>query len=172
MCHHHAVIPHVGEGQGIHPEIVDGEAGHLGLGVGAPHAVTVHHREVQHGRRHEGLDGVAPADFERHHGAELPAEILLHHGDGQGHRLRVGEPLLADERGTHAGAHRHQVIVGQLGRVHELAHHALPVELAYVEEGEVRAAAPAGAEDPRADGQALDLLHRHRSHRALLIRTS
>ena len=60
-------------------QIVDGEAGHLGLGERAPHAVAVDDGQVQQGRGHEGLDGVAAADLERHHGAELPAEVLLHH---------------------------------------------------------------------------------------------
>ena len=71
--------------------------------------------------RHEGLDGVAAADLERHHRAELPAEVLLHHGDGERHRLGVGEPLLAHQRRAHVGDDRHQVVVGELGGVHELA---------------------------------------------------
>jgi len=159
------------EGQRVHLQIVDGEAGHLGFGECAPHAVAVHHGQVEHGRGHERLDGVAPADLERHHGVELPAEVLLHHGDGQRHGLGIGEPLLTDERRPHVGDDRHQVVVGQLGRVHEPAHHALPVELAHVEEGQVRAAAAARAEDPGPDGQALYLLRGHRSHRDLRIRT-
>ena len=147
-------------------QIVDGEAGHLGFGKRAPHAVGVHHRPVEHGRRHEGLDGVAAADLERHHGAERPAEVLLHHGDGEGHRLRVGEALLADEGSAHVGDDGHPVVVGQLGGIHELAHHPLPVELAHVQEREVGAAAAPGAENPGADGEALDLLDGDRSHQS------
>ncbi len=60
-------------------QIVDGEARHLRLGERAAHAVAVDHREVQHRGAHEGLDRVAAADLERHHGAELPPEVLLHH---------------------------------------------------------------------------------------------
>ncbi len=107
---------------------------------------------------HERLDRVAAADLERHHRAELSAEILLHHGHGQRHRLGVGEALLADERRAHVGDDGDQVVVGQLGRVHQPAHDALPVELAHVQERQVRAAAAAGAQDPGADGEALDLV--------------
>src|SRR6267142_1428782 len=50
---------------------------------------------------------LAAPDLERHHGPELPAEILLHHGDGERHGLGIGEALLAHQRGAHVGAHRH-----------------------------------------------------------------
>ena len=162
----HRVVADVGQGEGVHLEVVDGEAGHLGLGKRAPHAVGVHHRPVEHGRRHEGLDGVAAPDLERHHGAERSAQVLLHHGDGEGHGLRIGEAFLTDEGGAHVGDDGHQVVVGQLGGVHELAHHALPVEPAHVQEREIGAAAAPGAEDPGADGEALDLLGGDRPHQS------
>src|SRR5262249_4147391 len=76
----------------------------------------------------------------------------------------IGQPLLADQRGPHVGDHGHEVVVVELGGVHQLADDALLVELAHVEEGQVRAAAAAGAQDPGADGQALDLVHGDRSH--------
>ena len=47
----------------------------------------------------------------------------------------------------------------------------LPVELAHVEQRQVRAAAAPGAQDPGADGEALDLLRGHRSHQVSLIRS-
>ena len=45
-----------------------------------------------------------------------PAQVLLHHGDGEGHRLRIGQALLTHERRAHVGDDRHQVVVGQLAR--------------------------------------------------------
>src|SRR4030095_9589015 len=90
--------------------------------------------------------------------------MLLHHGDGQGHGLWIGEPLLADERGSHVGDHRHQVVVIQLGGVHQAARHPLLVELAHVEQREVGTAPAPGAQDPGADGEALDLVDGNGMH--------
>ena len=78
----HRVVADVGQRQRIHAEIVDGEARHLGFRKRAAHAVTVDDGQVHHRRRHERLDRVAAADLERHHRAELPVEVLLHHLDG------------------------------------------------------------------------------------------
>jgi hypothetical protein len=117
--HHHRVVADVGQGQRVHLQIVDGEARHLRLGERAPHAIGVDDRQVHQGGGHEGLDGVAAADLERHHGAELPAEVLLHHLDGERHRLGIREALLADERGAHVGDDGHEIVVRQLGGIHE-----------------------------------------------------
>jgi hypothetical protein len=80
---------------------VDGERCHLGFRERATHAVGVHHRAVEEGGGHEGLDGVAAADLQRHDRAEAAAQILLHHGDGAGDRARVGQAFLADQRCAH-----------------------------------------------------------------------
>jgi hypothetical protein len=104
-------------------------------------------------------------------GAELLAEVLLHHGDGQRHGLGIGEALLADQRRAHVGDHGDHVVVVQLGGVHQMARDTLSVELPHVEQREVRAAPAPGAQDPGADGQALDLIQGDRSHREGLIRT-
>ena len=62
---------------------------------------------------------VAAADLDRHHRAEPPAEMLLHHADGARDVLRVGEPLLADERRAHVGDHRDEVVVGERQRIEQ-----------------------------------------------------
>jgi hypothetical protein len=136
---------------------VDGERGHLRFGERAAHAIAVDHRTIQQRGGHERLDRVAPADLERHDGAERPAQVFLHHGDGAGDRVRVGEPLLADQRGAHVGDDRDIVVVGQIHRIHERDDGALAIELPHVEQGEIGTAATAGAENPGADGERFDL---------------
>src|SRR5262249_16329177 len=51
----------------------------------------------------------------------------------------------------------HQVLVGEPGGIEEGDHHAPPVELLHVEEPRVGAPPAARAEDPRAEGERLDL---------------
>ena len=152
------VVAHVDQRQGIHLQIVDGERGHLRFGERAAHAVAVDHRTVQQRGGHEGLDGVAAADLERHDGAERPAEILLHHGDGARDRVRVGEALLTDQRRAHVGDDGDVVVVGQIHRVHERDDGALAIEPPHVQERQVRAAAATGAENPGADRERFDLV--------------
>src|SRR5206468_3257824 len=89
--------------------------------------------------------------------AEATAEVVLHHPHRALDRARIGEPLLADERRAHVGDDGHAVVVGEVHRVHQPHDDAVAVEAAHVEQREVRAAAPAGAEDPGADGERLDL---------------
>src|SRR5437660_686757 len=151
------VVAHVGERERVHRQVVDREGGHLRLGEGAAHAVAVHHGQAEHGRGHERLDRVAAADLERHHGGEAPVQVLLHHPHRALDGARIGEPLLADQRRTHVGDDGHEVVVGEVHRIHQPHDHALAVEPAPVQQREVRAAAAAGAQDPGADRERLDL---------------
>ena len=61
--------------RGEHGKVADGEARHLGLGVGAAHAVGVHHREPRLAGDEKGLDGVAAPDLEGHDRPEAPAQV-------------------------------------------------------------------------------------------------
>src|SRR6266403_654334 len=151
------VVAHVGERERVHRQVVDREGGHLRLGEGAAHAVAVHHGQSEHGRGHERLDRVAAADLERHHGGEAPVQVLLHHPHRALDGARIGEPLLADQRRTHVGDDGHEVVVGEVQRIHQTHDHAVAVEPAHVQQREVGAAAAAGAQDPGADRERLDL---------------
>src|SRR6266404_1222401 len=151
------VVAHVGERERVHRQVVDREGGHLRLGEGAAHAVAVHHGQAEHGRGHERLDRVAAADLERHHGGEAPVQVLLHHPHRALDGARIGEPLLADQRRTHVGDDGHEVVVGEVHRIHQPHDHAVAVEPAHVQQREVGAAAAAGAQDPGADRERLDL---------------
>src|SRR6266480_3577676 len=155
--HDHGVVANVGEREGVHAQVVDGEARHLRFGERAAHAVGVHDGQVEERRGHEGLDRVPAADLERHDGVETAPQILLHHRDGARDGARIREPLLAHKGRAHVRDHRHEVVVAERHRVHEPADGALAVELAHVEERQVGAAAAAGAEDPGADRERLDL---------------
>src|SRR5205085_7197290 len=61
----------------------------------------------------------------------------------------------------HVGDDGDEAVIRERHRVHELHDDAVPIEAPHVEQREVRAAAPAGAEDPRPDGQRLDLGRAH-----------
>src|SRR5262245_12142912 len=151
------VVANVRQRQGIHREVVNREAGHLRLGEGAAHAIGVDDGQAQHRGSHERLQRVAAADLERHDRVEVAAAVLLHHPHGARDRLRIGEPLLADQRRAHVRDDRHPCIVGQSHWVEQRAHDALAIELAHVQERQVGAASAAGAEDPGTDRQGLDL---------------
>ena len=122
-------------------------------------------------RRHQRLDAVAAADLQRHDGAELAAGIFLLDLHGAGDVAAVGEALLADQRRPHVRDDRHPIVVGEIERRHQLDPVPLGIEPAHVEEPEIRAAAAAGAEDPRPDRQASmssecdrGAAHAHRRH--------
>src|SRR6267143_3577370 len=151
------VVTHVGERERVHRQVVDCKGGHLRLGEGAAHAVAVHHGQAEHGRGHERLDRVAAADLERHHGGKAPVQVLLHHPHRALDRARIGEPLLADQGRAHVGDDGHEVGVGEVHRIHQPHDHAVAVEPAHVQQREVRAADAAGAQDPGADRERLDL---------------
>src|SRR5439155_1191325 len=159
--HHNAVVEHVGQRQRPGPEVVDRERRHLGLGERASHRVGIHPGLAEQGGGHEWLDGVAAADLDRHHGPERAAEILLHHRDGAGDGLRVGEPLLSDEGRTHVRHDRDEIVVGEIVRIEQVDDGAGTVQLPHVEEAVIGTAAAARAEDPGADRERFDLGRGH-----------
>ena len=152
----------------IRAQIADCHTRHLRFGVGAAHCVGVDHRQAEMGGRHQGLDAVAAADFERHDRAEFLAEQILLDLDGAGDVMAVGEALLADQRRPHIRDHRHPILVGEVKGRHQ--HNTMPlgIEPAHVEEPEIGTPAAAGAEDPGADRQGLDVIERQFAHRAAI----
>jgi hypothetical protein len=149
---------------GTFSTIDSSHAGHLRLGIGAAHRVGIDHRTAQMRRRHQRLDGVAAADLERHRRPEAPAHVLLHQGHGAGDGAAVGEPFLADERGTHIGHHGHEVVVGEVLGCHQAHPVALGVQPAHVQEAQIGAAAAARPEDPGTDGERLDVVGGELAH--------
>ena len=109
-------------------------------------------------RRHQRLDAVAAADLQRHDGAEFAARALLLHLYGAGDVAAVGEALLPDQRRPHVGDDRDEIVVGEVERRHQLDAVPRGIQPAHVEQTEIRAAAAAGAEDPGADCQRLDVV--------------
>jgi hypothetical protein len=86
------------------------------------------------------------------------APPILHQRDGARQGATVGQPLLADQRRAHVGDDTHPIVIGKVGRVHELHAIAFAVEGAHVQQWQVGIAAAAGAEDPGADGQRFDVV--------------
>ena len=86
--------------------------------------------------------------------------MLLHQRDRAGDGAAVGQALLADERRPHVRHRRDPVVVRERVGRHQRDAMALGVEAAHVEEPEIGAAAPAGAEDPGADRERLDVVER------------
>ncbi len=109
-------------------------------------------------RRHQGLDAVAAADFQGHHGAELGAGIFLLHRDGAGDVAAVGKAFLTDQGRPHVGDDRDRVVVIEVEGGHQLDPMPLGIEPAHVEEAKIRAAAAAGAKDPGPDRKGFDIV--------------
>ncbi len=151
------VVADVGHRQRIHGQVVGGEARHLGFGIGSAHAVGVDHRQAGQGRHHEGLQAVAAADLQGHHGAKARAAILLHHAHRLDREMRIGQAFLTDQRRAHARHHRHAVFVFQVHGVQQRNAVALLVQLAHVQQFLVGIAAAAGAQNPGAHGQGFHL---------------
>ena len=158
LGHHRLDAARVVEHAGIGAQIADRDAGHLRLGIGAAHRVGVDHRQAEMRRRHQGLDGVAAADFERHDGAEFVAEQFLLDLDRAGDVAAVGEALLPDQWRAHVRDHRDPILVGEVERRDQRHPMPLGIKPAHVEEPEIGAAAAAGAEDPGADRKAFDVV--------------
>ena len=119
---------------------------------------AVDHRALQVRRRHQRLDRIPAADLERHDPAEPVAGVALHQLDGARDGAAVGQALLADQRRAHVRHGGDPVVVGELGRRHELHAMALLVEGAHVQQPEIGAAAAAGAQHPGADGERFDVV--------------
>ncbi len=145
-------------GQRTRHEVANGDRGHLRLRIGPAHHVRIDHRTLQVRRRHQRLDRIATADLQRHDPAEAISRVALHQVHSPRDGAAVGEALLPDQRRTHVGNRGDPVVVGQLGRRHELDPVAFLVERPHVEQAEIGAAAAAGAEHPGADGQRFDVV--------------
>ena len=52
----------------------------------------------------------------------------------------------------------HQIVIGEVGRLHQLHAMAFLVERPHVQQRQIRIAAAAGAQDPGADGQRFDVV--------------
>ncbi len=120
------------------------------------------------GRRHQGLDAVAAADFERHDGTEFLAQQILLDFDGTGDVAAVGEALLADQRRPHVRNHCDPIVVGEVERRHQPDTVPFGVKPAHVQEPEIGTPATAGAEDPGADRQRFDVVERQFAHCAAI----
>jgi hypothetical protein len=110
------------------------------------------------GRGHQRAHAIGAADFHAHEAGEAVPRVLLHQRDGAGQGAAVGQPLLADQRRAHISDDAHPVVVGKVGRVHELDAIAFAIEGAHVQERQVGIAAAAGTENPGADGQRFDVV--------------
>ena len=157
FLHDDFVATHVVQAQRVHRQIANRKTRHLRLGVGTAHGIGIHHRDAHLRGHQQRLQAVTTADLHAHHGAELSAEILLHHGHGARGRGWVVQALLADQRCTHVRHHGDEVVVVQVHRVHQRDTAAVGIELAHVQVVEVGAATAAGAQDPSAYGQRFDL---------------
>jgi hypothetical protein len=154
----HRVGADIGERERIGAVAHDRERGVEDRREGSAHTVGVDHGTVQHGGREERLHAVAAADLDRHDGIETPAQIRLHRQHRPGDHAWVGEPLLADQWRAHLRDHRDQIVVGELQRVDQRDPAALTAELLDVEQAVIGIAAAAGAEDPGAGGEVLQLV--------------
>ena len=124
---------------------------------GPPHRVGVDYRTVQRRTREKRLQGVAAADLDAHQRIESPPEMRFHPLDRAGDHRRIGEPLLADQRRAHLAADADQVVVPQTRRIHEPRRPAGVEQPAHVEQPVPGVAAPARAEDPRADREEFEV---------------
>ena len=127
-------------------------------GIGAAHGVGVDHRQSGHRGYQKRLEGVAAADFDRHHRGEAAAEILFHHPHRLGGEGGIGQPFLPDQRRSHVGDDGDQSVIVEIGGVHQVYPDAIGVELAHVEVGEVRRPATPGSEDPGTGRQRLQFV--------------
>ena len=84
--------------------------------------------------------------------------VLLHQRDGARQRAAVGQAFLADQRRAHVGDDAYPVVVGEIGRIHQLHAIAFAIERTHVQERQVGIAAAAGAENPGADGERFDVV--------------
>ena len=160
LCDDAFEAAHVDGGQRIGREAADRDRRHLRLGIGAAHRVGIDHRPFQMGRGHEAAHAVGAADLHAHERGEAVADVLLHDRDGAGEGEAVGQPFLADQRRTHVGDGADPVVVGEVGRIHELHAMAVAIERAHVEQRQIGIAAAAGAQHPGADGQRFDVVER------------
>src|SRR6516164_2868246 len=154
------------EHAGIRAQIAHRYTRHLRLGVGAAHRVGVDYREAEMGRRHQWLDAVAATDLERHDRAEFLAQQRLLDPDGAGDIAAVGEALLADQRRPHIRNHSDPIRVGEVERRHQLDTVPLGIKPEHAQEPEIGTPATAGAENPGADRQRLDIVECQFSHQA------
>ena len=93
----------------------------------------VDHRQPHEGRREEGLQAVAAADFHRHEGIEATAGVFLH----QAHRAHlnpwVGDAFLPDERRPHLAHQGHRGAVVQVPGIDHGDRSALAIEALQIE---------------------------------------
>ncbi len=146
------------ERAGIGAQAADRHRGHLRLGEGAAHAVRIDHRNAEMDGRHQRLHAVAAADLHRHHGCESDVVEFFLHAHGSGDAAAVGQALLSDQRRAHVGDDSDPVVVIEIERRHQLDPMAVGIEPAQIEQAEIGTAAAAGAQDPGADRQCLDVV--------------
>ena len=82
----------------------------------------------------------------------------FHRPDGACERARIAHPLDADQRRAHAARAGHQIVIGEVGRLHQLHAMAFLVERPHVQKRQIGIAAAAGAQHPGADGQQFDVV--------------
>ena len=151
------VAADVDHGPWVRWEIEDGEAGHVGLRERPAHGVGVDHREIEDCAREERLEAIVAADLPQHDCLEGTADIGLHHADGLGHDMAIGHLFLDHHRGTHLADAGDEIIIGEIERIHEADAPAGGIELPRLEQAVVGVAPAAGAEDPGAGRQIIQI---------------
>ena len=150
-------------------DTADGKGHHLQFREGTAHAVHIHHRHIQPGRRSDGQHGVDAAGLDGHKGVDLPAEELGDHikelfvfvaADGL---LRQYRRRAHHGDGDNKGVIRHLLRVQQRDRA-ALLYGADGHQLAYI-----GITATTGAQQRRTGGNIFDLRDSDFSHDLFLL---
>jgi hypothetical protein len=112
-----ASIAHFIKKHDIMPNVADEKRAHLQRGKGAPHAITVHHRQIPQGCSQHRTHGVTATDFLRDEGINGPSHMTLQGTHGVQELISVDDALDTHSWRPHTSDRRHQGVIGECQRI-------------------------------------------------------